>query len=117
MNRWPATSSWYEHEGYRQNFFKPAHALFRPPHGRAVAIRCDVAVIGGGTGGCAAALAALRAGMRVVMTEETDWIGGQLTSQAVPPDEHPWIESFGGTRGLPGLSRRRSASTTATTTR
>jgi hypothetical protein len=54
-----------------------------------------VAIIGGGTGGCAAALAALRMGHRVVMTEETDWIGGQLTSQAVPPDEHPWIESFG----------------------
>jgi hypothetical protein len=32
------------------------------------------------------------------MTEETDWIGGQLTQQAVPPDEHPWIESFGCTR-------------------
>ena len=30
-----------------------------------------------------------------LLTEETDWIGGQLTSQAVPPDEHPWIESFG----------------------
>lgn len=61
-------------------------------------MRCDVAIIGGGTGGCAAALAALRNGMRVVMTEDTAWIGGQLTSQAVPPDEHPWIESFGGTR-------------------
>ena len=36
--------------------------------------------------------------MRVVLTEETDWIGGQLTSQAVPPDEHPWIEEFGATR-------------------
>jgi hypothetical protein len=56
-----------------------------------------VAVIGGGVGGCAAALAALRNGMRVVMTEETDWVGGQLTSQAVPPDEHPWIEQFGAT--------------------
>jgi hypothetical protein len=32
------------------------------------------------------------------MTEETDWVGGQLTSQAVPPDEHPWIEAFGGTQ-------------------
>jgi hypothetical protein len=32
------------------------------------------------------------------MTEPTDWIGGQMTSQAVPPDEHPWIESFGCTR-------------------
>ncbi len=61
-------------------------------------ISCDVAVIGAGTGGFAAALSALRNGMRVVLTEETDWIGGQLTSQAVPPDEHPWIEQFGSTR-------------------
>ncbi len=61
-------------------------------------LRCDVAVIGGGVGGCAAALALARHGLRVVMTEETHWIGGQLTSQAVPPDEHPWIESFGATR-------------------
>ena len=57
----------------------------------------DIVIIGGGTGGCAAALAAARSGKRVVMTEETDWIGGQLTQQAVPPDEHEWIESFGGT--------------------
>jgi hypothetical protein len=34
----------------------------------------------------------------VVLTEETDWLGGQLTSQAVPPDEHRWIEEFGCTR-------------------
>jgi len=60
-------------------------------------LACDVAVIGGGTGGCAAALAAARNGVRVILTEETSWIGGQLTSQAVPPDEHPWIESFGST--------------------
>jgi hypothetical protein len=43
----------------------------------------------------AAALAALRLGKRVILTEETDWIGGQLTQQAVPPDEHPWIETTG----------------------
>ena len=60
-------------------------------------LRCDVAIVGGGVGGCAAALAALRNGLRVVLTEETDWVGGQLTSQAVPPDEHPWIEQFGST--------------------
>jgi hypothetical protein len=29
------------------------------------------------------------------MSEPTDWIGGQLTSQAVPPDEHSWIETHG----------------------
>ncbi|PQP91498.1 FAD-dependent oxidoreductase, partial [Paenibacillus sp. AR247] len=55
----------------------------------------DVIIIGGGLGGTSAALAAAKAGMKVVVTEETDWIGGQLTSQAVPPDEHRWIESFG----------------------
>jgi hypothetical protein len=58
-------------------------------------IQFDVAVIGASVGGCAAALAAARNGMRVVLTEATDWVGGQLTSQAVPPDEHPWIEEFG----------------------
>jgi FAD dependent oxidoreductase len=58
-------------------------------------IRADIAVIGGGLGGVAAALAATRAGRNVVLTEDSDWLGGQLTSQAVPPDEHPWIEQFG----------------------
>jgi hypothetical protein len=61
-------------------------------------LACEIAVVGGGTGGCAAALAAARNGLRVILTEETSWIGGQLTSQAVPPDEHAWIESFGCTR-------------------
>ena len=55
----------------------------------------DVVIIGGGLGGCAAAIAALRNGLNVVMTESTRWIGGQLTSQGVPPDEHRWIETAG----------------------
>ncbi len=61
-------------------------------------LRADLVIIGGGTGGVAAALAAARSGRTVLLTEETEWIGGQLTAQAVPPDEHPWIESFGCTR-------------------
>jgi hypothetical protein len=65
---------------------------------RLTELRADVVIVGGGLGGCAAALAAARAGCSVLLTEETDWIGGQLTSQAVPPDEHPWIESFGASR-------------------
>jgi hypothetical protein len=61
-------------------------------------MRADVVVIGGSTGGCAAALAALRNGCRVIMTEETDWIGGQFTAILLAaPDEHPWTESFGRT--------------------
>ncbi|HOX58897.1 MAG TPA: FAD-dependent oxidoreductase [Candidatus Paceibacterota bacterium] len=65
--------------------------------------QADLIIIGGGLGGCAAALAAARNGLRVIMTEETDWIGGQLTAQAVPPDENPWIETFGGTRSYLNL--------------
>ena len=61
-------------------------------------LQADIAILSASTGGVAAALAALRAGKTVVLSEETDWIGGQFTSQAVPPDEHPWIENFGCTR-------------------
>lgn len=59
--------------------------------------KTDIVIAGGGVGGCAAALAACRMGRKVVLVEPTAWIGGQLTSQAVPPDENPWIETFGGT--------------------
>jgi hypothetical protein len=57
----------------------------------------DILIVGGGLGGIAAALAAMRLGKKVIITEQTDWIGGQLTTQAVPPDEHPWIEGTGRT--------------------
>lgn len=61
--------------------------------------RYDIAIIGGSTGGVAAALAAAEAGARVLLAEAIDWLGGQLTSQGVSaPDEHQYIEQFGGTR-------------------
>ena len=63
----------------------------------------DVLIVGGGTGGVAAALAVAEAGRRCVVTEPTAWLGGQLTSQAVPPDEHRWIE---GNAGFHGATRR-----------
>jgi hypothetical protein len=66
-------------------------------------LSADLVIIGGGLGGCAAALAAARNGLNVIMTEETDWIGGQLTQQAVPPDENKWIETVGGTRSFQNL--------------
>ncbi len=61
-------------------------------------LSADVVIAGGGLGGCAATLAALRNNLSVILTEETDWIGGQLTQQGVPPDEHPWIETHGATQ-------------------
>lgn len=57
----------------------------------------DVIVAGGSLGGVRAAISAAAEGKTVLLVEETDWIGGQLTSQAVPPDEHRWIESQGAT--------------------
>jgi hypothetical protein len=63
----------------------------------------DIAIIGGGLGGVAAALGALRSGRTVAMTEEFDWLGGQMTSQAAPPDEHSWVEQFGITRSYRAL--------------
>src|SRR5579862_3978389 len=81
-----------------------ARLFASPPPG--AELQADVVIIGGGTGGCAAALAAARNGMRVILTEETDWIGGQLTAQAVPPDENAWIETFGGTRSYLDYRRR-----------
>lgn len=62
-------------------------------------LECDVLVVGAGCGGVAAALAAARLGRRVVLTDPSGWLGGQLTAQAVPADEHPWIESTGATAG------------------
>ncbi|HEY2559457.1 MAG TPA: FAD-dependent oxidoreductase [Caldimonas sp.] len=60
--------------------------------------RCEILIVGGGTGGVAAALAAAAAGRQVVLLEETDWLGGQLTAQGVSAlDEHAHIETFGGT--------------------
>lgn len=52
----------------------------------------DVLVVGGGVGGTAAALALLRDHHRVVLTEPTGWIGGQLTSQGVPANDHAWLD-------------------------
>ena len=61
-------------------------------------LKADVLIVGGGLGGVAAALGALRGGRSVILSEEFDWLGGQITSQAVPPDEASWVEQSGITR-------------------
>jgi hypothetical protein len=61
-------------------------------------LRADVLVVGASLGGVAAALAAARMGRTVLLTEETDWIGGQATTQGIPLDEHPWLERYGRTQ-------------------
>jgi hypothetical protein len=75
----------------------------RKGHGE---VRCDVLIVGGGTGGVAAALAAARRGRTVTLVEETDWLGGQMTAQGISAlDEHPRIKRVGGTRSYYELRR------------
>src|SRR2546421_468029 len=70
-------------------------------------IRVDVLVVGGSLGGVAAAIRAGEMGATVALIEESDWIGGQLTSQGVcTPDENRWVESGGCTASYEQLRNR-----------
>lgn len=55
----------------------------------------QIAIVGASLGGVAAALSASRAGAQVLLLAAPGWIGGQLTAQGVPPDEHARIETGG----------------------
>ncbi len=71
-------------------------------------IACDILIVGGGLGGVSAAIKiAQLAGSekkgrssrpRIILTEETDWLGGQMTAQGVPAlDENYLVETSGAT--------------------
>ena len=56
--------------------------VFAAPGGnRENAETCDILVAGGGLAGAATAYEGLRAGRTVCLTEITDWVGGQISSQ------------------------------------
>ena len=59
------------------------HAALLLPLFAACTPAYDVAVVGGGTGGTAAAIEAARGGARVLVIEESPWLGGMLTSAGV----------------------------------
>ena len=62
-------------------------------------VTCDLVIVGGGMGGVAAAIAACDSGLKVCLTEETSWLGGQMTSQGVSAfDENYLVESSGATK-------------------
>jgi len=44
-------------------------------------VECELLIVGGGLAGTAAAYESLRMGHTVCMTELTDWVGGQISSQ------------------------------------
>jgi hypothetical protein len=55
----------------------------------------QIAVIGASLGGVLAAWRAAQAGRQVWLVAQHHWLGGQMTAQAVPPDEHQRIEEGG----------------------
>jgi hypothetical protein len=57
----------------------PKQATAAPPPDQTV--ECDVLVVGGGLAGAATAYESLLAGRTVCLTELTDWLGGQISSQ------------------------------------
>lgn len=48
-----------------------------------VGTQYDVIIAGAGSGGCGAAIQAARMGCSVLLLEETDWVGGQMTAAGV----------------------------------
>ena len=64
-------------------------------------IECDILIAGGSMGGVAAAMKIIQMApnTKICLTEETDWLGGQMTSQAVSAlDENQFVETSGACR-------------------
>src|SRR6202049_1564692 len=59
---------------------------------------CDVLVVGGGDAGCAGAIAAARAGARVVLAERYGFLGGTATASMVGP----WMTFHSGEERIVG---------------
>ncbi|MBE9030683.1 FAD-dependent oxidoreductase [filamentous cyanobacterium LEGE 11480] len=57
-------------------------------------IKTEVLVVGGGTGGTAAAIQAARRGAQTVLVSEFDWLGGMLTSAGVTAPDGNELEAL-----------------------
>ena len=86
--------------------------LAHPKHGnhRKVSYRYDIAVVGAGPAGLAAASVAAESGHSVAVLDDTPWLGGQIWrgQQARPsiPQARKWLDRFrhSGARLLEGTS-------------
>lgn len=63
--------------------FVSGSAIVEPPRPLRVAREVDVLVVGGGTSGCSAAIAAARLGARVLLVERYGFLGGTATAAMV----------------------------------
>ena len=70
-----------------------ADALPDPDTYEKVNAFCDVLVVGGGPAGLAAALAAGRSGVRVILAEQDRDLGGSLLSRPVGSESDAWLEN------------------------
>ncbi|MFM1843162.1 MAG: hypothetical protein RLZZ490_1904 [Cyanobacteriota bacterium] len=86
----------------------PLSTQAQPPRPVDQTVECELLIVGGGLAGTATAYEALLAGKTVCMTELTDWVGGQLTSQGTSAlDEKPTqTEKLFYPRGYLELKRR-----------
>ncbi|MEO1593261.1 MAG: FAD-dependent oxidoreductase, partial [Cyanobacteria bacterium J06632_22] len=57
-------------------------------------LNADVLVVGGGTGGTAAAIQAARCGVRTVLVSEFPWLGGMLTAAGVSAPDGNELAAF-----------------------
>ncbi|MEK0187628.1 FAD-dependent oxidoreductase, partial [Microcoleus anatoxicus] len=58
-------------------------------------LTADVLVVGGGTGGTAAAIQAARCGVKTILVSEFPWLGGMLTSAGVSAPDGNELAAFG----------------------
>jgi sarcosine oxidase subunit alpha len=95
---WPA-SFWeklYEPAIRRAAGLGRASCVADPDHYEKLTAHCDLLIIGGGPAGLAAALAAGRSGLRVVLAEQDFALGGRLLSDRRLIDGQPasdWLQS------------------------
>jgi len=67
-----------------------AAVIAAPPRTPDKTVNCEILVVGGGLSGVATAYEGLLAGQTVCLTEITDWLGGQISSQGTSAlDERP----------------------------
>ncbi|NES99927.1 MAG: FAD-dependent oxidoreductase [Sphaerospermopsis sp. SIO1G1] len=71
-------------------FLTPYSVTATPPRNPDQTVNCEILIVGGGLSGVAAAYESLLAGNTVCLTEITDWLGGQISSQGTSAlDERP----------------------------